>query len=528
MRKWMAAATIATMLTGPCMAWAETGVNSDGNYGTEDEIMLISAPVTEGEMHIYNSNSDRTWNQQMEDYRNRVEIQINGEDMFFAEQLSREEIEAAKEAGTPYLYSDVKPLIRDGRTYIPFRSVFNGLGAEIEYDSATGMVGAKKDGQTVSFVPGETTYRKNGTIQQMDGKAFVENGRTYVPVRFAAKALGASVGWDESARTVVILDKADVLKQYRGKFRILDEYLQHWSLGSNIEQKIALEADVKIWYDLEENADDMIPIHISFQEKELIAEKAINVDSSANLNLDKLIEWAQKQDNMGQSTLDFMKDLKSIRAQVIVNLEYGQLFVKCDLLKYLGGKADTWYYISAADYMDEEEYAEYKEALAEAIEQRESAVGLHIDDLIALALDKVSMEDAYAVSNLLEFLEGAEEYVGDNGFNMCGNEYYRNYAEDDWTLRLGFLKDNGEVCGLNVSYVMDEDTTGYYKESNHVKVTLEERDYVISFEGHSDMQSVGERYVTDVTGKSTVKVSNELAMTRPLTGALAKFEELDY
>ena len=44
----------------------------------------------------------------------------------------------------------------------------------------------------------------------MDTAAFIdeEEGRTYVPVRFLAEAMGYTVGWDEATQTVS-LDKAE-------------------------------------------------------------------------------------------------------------------------------------------------------------------------------------------------------------------------------------------------------------------------------------------------------------------------------
>ena len=39
---------------------------------------------------------------------------------------------------------------------------------------------------------------------QLDAPPYIEMGRTMVPVRFVAEALGANVDWQEKSRTVII------------------------------------------------------------------------------------------------------------------------------------------------------------------------------------------------------------------------------------------------------------------------------------------------------------------------------------
>ena len=60
--------------------------------------------------------------------------------------------------------------------------------------------------QTV-FVIGQNSYTADGQEKTMDAAAFIENDRTYVPVRYLAYALGVAekdVGWDGSTNTVTL------------------------------------------------------------------------------------------------------------------------------------------------------------------------------------------------------------------------------------------------------------------------------------------------------------------------------------
>lgn len=57
------------------------------------------------------------------------------------------------------------------------------------------------------FQVGSRTYWVDGKPNQMDAAPFIENGRTYVPVRYLALALGVAeedIGWDASSKTVTL------------------------------------------------------------------------------------------------------------------------------------------------------------------------------------------------------------------------------------------------------------------------------------------------------------------------------------
>ena len=57
------------------------------------------------------------------------------------------------------------------------------------------------------FVVGESQYTNNGVTVSMDAASFIQNNRTYVPVRYLANALGVTdenIAWSEGARTVTL------------------------------------------------------------------------------------------------------------------------------------------------------------------------------------------------------------------------------------------------------------------------------------------------------------------------------------
>ncbi|SMP51429.1 stalk domain-containing protein [Anoxynatronum buryatiense] len=57
---------------------------------------------------------------------------------------------------------------------------------------------------TVAFTMGEAGYTVDGIWQASDAVPYIQQGRTMVPVRFVAEALGADVHWDANARRVTV------------------------------------------------------------------------------------------------------------------------------------------------------------------------------------------------------------------------------------------------------------------------------------------------------------------------------------
>ena len=63
-----------------------------------------------------------------------------------------------------------------------------------------------KTGETVVILIyiGQPEALVNGEAALLDAPAFLENDRTYTPVRFISEHLGADVEWDEAGLKVII------------------------------------------------------------------------------------------------------------------------------------------------------------------------------------------------------------------------------------------------------------------------------------------------------------------------------------
>ncbi len=108
--------------------------------------------------------------------------------------------------GNKVEFDDVEPIIKNDRTLVPMRAIFEALGAEVTWDNTERAAIGKKDGNTVKIKIGEAALYKNGERIELDCAAEIVNDRTLVPVRAIAEAFGAHVDWDNDTRCVIITE----------------------------------------------------------------------------------------------------------------------------------------------------------------------------------------------------------------------------------------------------------------------------------------------------------------------------------
>ncbi len=99
---------------------------------------------------------------------------------------------------------DAAPIIRESRTMLPVRFVAEAFGATVAWDGATSTATVKTDDIEIKITIGAKTATVNGATVTLDAPAFIENSRTYMPVRFVAENLGATVAWDGVTSTATL------------------------------------------------------------------------------------------------------------------------------------------------------------------------------------------------------------------------------------------------------------------------------------------------------------------------------------
>ena len=92
---------------------------------------------------------------------------------------------------------DTAPVIRNDRTLVPIRIVTETLGGKVDWNGVTKEVTLHIDGKEIKMTVGKT-------LEKYGVAPVIIDGRTFVPDRFVADELGATVAWDDATKTVTI------------------------------------------------------------------------------------------------------------------------------------------------------------------------------------------------------------------------------------------------------------------------------------------------------------------------------------
>lgn len=102
------------------------------------------------------------------------------------------------------LQFDQPAMMQDGRVMVPLRGIFESLGADVLFNSATQTIKATKGSKLVELSLGSRQAVVDGRMITLDVPAGTVGGRTLVPLRFVSEALGADVRWMPSTHTVAL------------------------------------------------------------------------------------------------------------------------------------------------------------------------------------------------------------------------------------------------------------------------------------------------------------------------------------
>ena len=136
-----------------------------------------------------------------------------------------------------YVDFDVEPQLINDRTMVPFRAIFEAMGATVQWDQDLWQATGEKDGKKVSMIidSTEVVVTNNGEekIISIDQAPTLVDGRTLVPVRFVAQAFDKIVAWDNDERTVIIFDLEYFVERLQEKAPNFYEYM---STANSIHQ----------------------------------------------------------------------------------------------------------------------------------------------------------------------------------------------------------------------------------------------------------------------------------------------------
>ncbi len=178
----------------------------EGTYGFLDRNGNIISMVDVDSIG-YGNGYDQKFSEGM------VQAKVNDKWGFIANPLKNTSVSTtASQNKTKVVYKGKEialalPIIsKNNTTFYPFRECLESMGATVSWDSDKNMATGTLNGKTVSFITNSEKYYINGQEQKLgEGmSAFINNGRTYIPIRSAAEGLGFKIAWDAVTATITI------------------------------------------------------------------------------------------------------------------------------------------------------------------------------------------------------------------------------------------------------------------------------------------------------------------------------------
>lgn len=377
--------------------------------------------------------------------------------------------------GEALTFTDAVPVAQDGRTFLPFRAVFEAMGAEVSNEGNT--ITAVRDGKTLTMTIGSTeaTLTEGGASSAitMDVAPYVDSTtwRTYVPVRFAAQAFGCAVGWDQDNQTAVIVDTEKLLDAALAEhqFTYMEKYLAY---NQQFQEGIW---DISAQFDGSATMFGAGPL--SFQGSmdgttadSLQMAAAMNLKMDLTAFLDAMSQVAGQASELtaeDQALLDALKS-EGMDMEIRADMEKGVMYLTMggSALETLGLPADTWYSFDMAS-MYGQMGLDYT-ALIDASKTMDASA------LLQTALQSADLSDkdtAYATVSAL--VNGAAKVLADDSFVKSGDNYTTTYAleEDGTKVTLSFTltMQSDKVVGYELS--MDSSTSVDDGEGGQITTT---------------------------------------------------------
>ena len=148
------------------------------------------------------------------------------------------------------------PVLKDGSTTVEFRPIFEKLGLEIDWNDSKQSVTGTSQGKSLSLILGQEEANVNGSNTSLPTAPFLNQGYTFVPLRFVGEATGRKVLWDANLKTVYIYDPATEGKLYDDKGALLYEG-QVKNGQMNGKGKLYRE-NGSVWYDAVFNNNEVV------------------------------------------------------------------------------------------------------------------------------------------------------------------------------------------------------------------------------------------------------------------------------
>ncbi|MBP3361885.1 MAG: cell wall hydrolase [Clostridia bacterium] len=125
--------------------------------------------------------------------------------LVFSASAAAQEVPVDIRVNGEYIKTVSEPIVLNGRTYAPIRSVANALCSEsVIWNDAEKSADITIGGNTLKIYIGSTSAVYNGKTIPLSEAPFISSDRTFLPVRAISELFGANVSWDSEYKNVEI------------------------------------------------------------------------------------------------------------------------------------------------------------------------------------------------------------------------------------------------------------------------------------------------------------------------------------
>ena len=97
-------------------------------------------------------------------------------------------------------FKDVQPIIKDSRTLVPFRAILEKAGAKVDWNQEEKKVTAELDGKKIEMTIGQKKIMVDGKEVELDVAPMIKEGRTLIPLRGMFENLGFKVEYEKTGQ----------------------------------------------------------------------------------------------------------------------------------------------------------------------------------------------------------------------------------------------------------------------------------------------------------------------------------------
>lgn len=118
------------------------------------------------------------------------------------------------------LQCEVPPILENGYTLIPFRAIFEALGAEVSWLPEKQRVRAIKEDTSIELTIGSYEAKFNNSNIRVGFPPKIVEERVLVPLRFVSEAMGCLVVWDGANQAIYIYTDTVMDKKPLPEFKL--------------------------------------------------------------------------------------------------------------------------------------------------------------------------------------------------------------------------------------------------------------------------------------------------------------------